>query len=477
MEKQVKSRFAPSPTGFMHVGNLRSALYEYLIAKHYGGKFILRIEDTDQKRFVPGATQVIYSTLDQCGFVEDEGPRAGGPNGPYIQSERKDIYKKYAEELVKKGGAYYCFCTEERLEEVKKTHPEGYDRHCRNLSKEEIEANLKQGKPYCIRQKVRYGEKVTYHDTVFGDMEFDSDTLQDLVLLKTDGLPTYNFANVVDDHLMGITHVVRGCEYLTSTPNFVQLYQSFGWDVPIFVHLPLIYGKNEDGTTSKLSKRNGSKSFAELTQEGYLPEAILNYIALLGWHPDSNEEIFSMDQLIREFSIERINNSPAVFDYDKLNWMNAKYIRDMSPADLQKIVNLSFTNKDVKIEKLLSLVQPRVEKLTEIKDKVAFVEALPDFEISLFENAKNKIDLTLAKDYLIKVKDMLDEISDFTNDTLFAAFVSLGQSMGVKHAALLYVCRIAISGLAVTPGGATELLEILGKEESLKRIDKAISRL
>lgn len=461
----------------MHVGNLRSALYEYLIAKHSGGKFILRIEDTDQKRFVPGATEIIYNTLDTCGFVEDEGPRVGGPNGPYIQSERKDIYKKYAEQLVEMGGAYYCFCTEERLEEVKKTHPEGYDRHCRNLSKEEVQANLKAGMPYCIRQKVRLGQKVTYHDTVFGDMEFDSDTLQDLVLLKTDGLPTYNFANVVDDHLMGITHVVRGCEYLTSTPNFVQLYESFGWEVPIFVHLPLIYGKNEDGTTSKLSKRNGSKSFAELTQEGYLPEAILNYIALLGWHPDSNEEFFTMDELIRQFSIERINNSPAVFDYDKLNWMNAKYIREMAPADLQKIVNLSFTNKDVKVEKLLALVQPRVEKLSEIKEKVAFIETLPDFDLALFENAKNKIDINLAKDYLAKSKQMLDGVEDWTNDVLFQKFVELGSQMGVKHAALLYVCRIAISGLAVTPGGATELMDILGKEESLKRIDKAISRL
>lgn len=477
MEKIVKSRFAPSPTGFMHVGNLRSALYEYLIARHNNGKFILRIEDTDQKRFVPGAIEVIYNTLDKCGFVEDEGPRKGGPNGPYIQTQRKDIYKKYAEELVQKGGAYYCFCTEERLEEVKKTHPEGYDRHCRNLSKEEIQANLKAGVPYCIRQKVRLGQKVTYHDTVFGDMEFDSDTLQDLVLLKTDGLPTYNFANVVDDHLMGITHVVRGCEYLTSTPNFVQLYESFGWDVPVFVHLPLIYGKNEDGTTSKLSKRNGSKSFAQLLEEGYLPEAILNYIALLGWHPDSNEEFFTMDQLIKEFSIERINNSPAVFDYDKLNWMNAKYLREKSPAEIQNLVNLNFSNKEVKVEKLISLVQPRAQRLTEIKDKVAFVETLPDFELSLFENAKNKIDLESAKKLLIESKKMLEGVSDFTNDTLFSSFVELGQKLEVKHAAILYVCRIAVSGLAVTPGGATELMEILGKQESLKRIDKAIARL
>ena len=477
MEREVKSRFAPSPTGYMHVGNLRTALYEYLIAKHSNGKFILRIEDTDQKRFVPGAMEVIYNTLDKCGFTEDEGPRKGGPNGPYIQSERKDIYKKYAEELVAKGGAYYCFCTEDRLEEVKKTHPEGYDRHCRNLSKEEIEKNLKAGMPYCIRQKVRLGEKVNYHDTVFGDMEFDSDTLQDLVLLKTDGLPTYNFANVVDDHLMGITHVVRGCEYLTSTPNFVQLYESFGWEVPIFVHLPLIYGKNEDGSTSKLSKRNGSKSFAELLEEGYLPEAILNFIALLGWHPASNEEFFTLDQLINEFSIDRINHSPAVFDYDKLNWMNAKYIRDMSPVELQKIVNLSFSNQEVKVEKLLSLVQPRVEKLTQIKEKVEFIENLPNFELALFENAKNKIDLALAKEFLIKSKEMLEKISDWTNDVLFQSFVELGGELGVKHAGLLYVCRIAISGLAVTPGGATEIMEIIGKDESLKRIDKALARL
>lgn len=477
MKKEVVSRFAPSPTGFMHVGNLRTALYEYLIAKHYNGKFILRIEDTDQKRFVPGAIEVIYQTLDECGFKIDEGPREGGNNGPYFQTQRKEIYQKYAKELVEKGKAYYCFCSQERLDKLRETHPDGYDRFCRNLSKEEVDAKLRAGEPYVIRQKVDPDQTIEYHDEVFGTLKFESNTLQDLVLLKSDGLPTYNFANVVDDHLMGVTHVVRGCEYLNSTPNFVHLYNSFGWDTPVFVHLPLINGKDENGNASKLSKRHGSTSFADLTKEGFLPEAILNYIALLGWHPEGNEEFFTLEQLVKEFSIERINNSPAIFDMDKFRWMNANYIRKLSTDEFLKLANFSFSNKNLNLEKLAKCIQPRIEVLTEIPEKTFFFEALPEFDLSLFENQKNKIDLPKANQYLLASADMLGGVSDWTNETLFESFVELGKTLGVKHSALLYVVRIAISGLAVTPGGATELLEIFGKEESLKRINMALQRL
>ena len=391
---KIRTRFAPSPTGFMHVGNLRTALYEYLTAKHEGGTFVLRIEDTDRERYVEGATQVIYDTMKLAGLEHDEGPDIGGEFGPYVQSERLSMYKPYAEQLVAQGKAYRCFCTKERLEALKENAPEGtgYDRHCRDLSPEEIQKNLDAGMPYVIRQKMPLTGSTSYHDLVYGDITFPNEDLDDQVLIKTDGFPTYNFANVIDDHTMGITHVVRGSEYLSSTPKYNLLYEAFGWEIPTYIHLPLIMGKSvdEEGNEviSKLSKRHGSTGFMDLVNEGYLPEAIINYIALLGWAPKDTREIFSLPELIEAFDINGISKSPAVFDYDKLSWVNQEHIKAMSDEEFLKHAKPFYDEAGVDpscYALLAELLKPRIAKFNEITEKLSFIKEYGDFELELFE--------------------------------------------------------------------------------------------
>ncbi len=477
------TRFAPSPTGYMHIGNLRTALYSYLIAKHEDGNFILRIEDTDRERLVEGATDVIMSTLKITGLNYDEGPGADGGHGPYVQSERKPIYMEYARKLVELGAAYYCFCTKERLEELHEQDATGgYDRHCRNLSKEEVEANLKAGIPFVIRQKMPLDGVTTYTDCVFGEISMNNSELQDQILMKADGYPTYNFAHVVDDYLMGVTHVVRGSEYLTSTPKYALLYDAFGWDRPCYVHLPLLMGKNADGTVSKLSKRHGAVSFQDLLLDGYLPEAVINYIALLGWCPKNSEsEFFTLDGLKAAFTIDGVSKSPAVFDFEKLLWFNGEYIHKLSFEDFKEKVAPFVKSKipeNINREKMLSLVHTRISKLSEIDEKIAFFINLPDYDKELFLNKKNKItELDTVKNVLAEAKAQLTSLDSFDNDTLFASLSPLSEKLGIKTGAVMWCVRIAVSGQAATPGGATEIMEVIGKDESLARIDKALDLL
>lgn len=477
------TRFAPSPTGYMHIGNLRTALYSYLISKHDGGKFILRIEDTDRERLVEGATDVIKSTLAITGLGYDEGPDVGGDHGPYVQSERKQIYMEYAKKLVESGHAYYCFCTKERLEEL---HSEdalgGYDRHCRNLSAEEIEENLKNGVPFVIRQKMPLEGTTTYYDSVFGEISMNNSELQDQILMKADGYPTYNFAHVIDDYLMGVTHVVRGSEYLTSTPKYVLLYDAYGWERPNYVHLPLLMGKNADGSVSKLSKRHGAVSFQDLIEDGYLPEAVVNYIALLGWCPKNSEsEFFTLDELKSVFTIDGVSKSPAVFDFEKLLWFNGEYIHKLDSEEFKNLA-AKFIKTDIPAsinkDKMLELLKTRISKFTELDEKMEFFIKLPEYETELFYNKKNKIsDLGVVKEVLLCAKDTLATVDSFDNDTLFAALMPIAEKLGMKTGAIMWCIRIAVSGMAATPGGATEIMEVIGKEESLSRIDAAISML
>lgn len=481
--KRVRTRFAPSPTGFMHVGNLRTALYEYLIAKSMGGDFVLRIEDTDQERLVEGAVDVIYRTLARVGLKHDEGPDVGGEYGPYIQSERRDIYRDYAEKLVEMGHAYYCFCTKERLDSLHKEGDEfgGYDRHCRNLPKEEVDRLLAAGTPYVIRQKMPLEGSTTFVDAVYGEITIENKEIEDQILLKSDGYPTYNFANVIDDHLMQITHVVRGCEYLTSTPKYNLLYEAFGWEIPTYVHLPLIMGKNEDGSVSKLSKRHGSTGFEDLIREGYLPETVVNYIALLGWCPKGNEEIFSLEELVQNFSIDRISKSPAVFDYDKLTWMNGEYIRALPQ---EKFIELAmpyfrevFPDTEPNGKILAEILQPRVTKLTQIPEMIAFFRELPEYEKDLFVNKKSKTNLENSVDMLRAAIGCLEKIPQWTVDQIHDSLLALAQELGVKNGTLLWPVRIAAAGMTVTPGGAMEILAVLGKEESLRRLQIGLEKL
>ncbi len=477
------TRFAPSPTGYMHIGNLRTALYSYLVAKHDDGNFILRIEDTDRERLVEGATDVIKSTLKMTGLNWDEGPDVGGDHGPYVQSERKEIYMEYAKKLVEMGHAYYCFCTKERLE---KLHEEdatgGYDRHCRTLSKEEVEANLAAGVPFVIRQKMPLTGTTSYVDSVFGEITMDNSELQDQILMKADGYPTYNFCHVIDDHLMGVTHVVRGSEYLTSTPKYALLYDAYGWDRPVYVHLPLLMGKNEDGSVSKLSKRHGAVSFQDLVNDGYLPEAIINYIALLGWCPKGNEgEFFNLDGLKSVFTIDGVSKSPSVFDFEKLLWFNGEYIHKLDEETFKTLV-ARFIKSDipdsVNKDKMLGLLKTRISKLSEIDEKMSFFLTLPEYEKELFLNKKNKIaDFEIVKTVLAEAKVVLEGIESFDNDTLFASLSPLAEKLTVKVGTLMWCVRIAVSGLSATPGGATEIMEVIGKDESLKRIDAAMAKL
>ena len=479
----IVTRFAPSPTGYMHIGNLRTALYSYLISKHEDGKFILRIEDTDRERLVEGATDIIKSTLRITGLDYDEGPDVGGDHGPYVQSERKPIYMEYAKKLIESGAAYYCFCTKERLE---KLHEEdatgGYDRHCRDLSPEEIQEKLNAGIPYVIRQKMPLDGVTTYTDTVFGEISMNNSELQDQILMKADGYPTYNFAHIVDDYLMGVTHVVRGSEYLTSTPKYVLLYDAFGWERPQYVHLPLLMGKNEDGSVSKLSKRHGAVSFQDLLDDGYLPEAIINYIALLGWCPKNSEtEFYTLDELKKAFTIDGVSKSPAVFDFEKLLWFNGEYIhaleQDEFNSKVEKFIKLTIP-ENVKKNKMLALLRTRINKLSDINEKMEFFINLPDYDKELFLNKKNKInEYDTVKLVLENAIMILDGIDSFDNDTLFTALSPLTENLGLKTGTIMWCIRIAVSGMAATPGGATEIMEVIGKTESINRIKLALSKI
>ena len=484
---KIRTRFAPSPTGFMHVGNLRTALYEYLTAKHGGGDFILRIEDTDRERYVEGATDIIYKTLETAGISHDEGPDVGGDFGPYVQSERLGLYKPYAAQLVKEGKAYRCFCSKERLEQLRAGAKEGevigYDRHCRDLPAEEIEAKLAAGTPYVIRQKSPLTGESTYHDCVYGDITIPNEELDDQILIKADGFPTYNFANVIDDHTMGITHVVRGSEYLSSTPKYNALYEAFGWDIPTYIHLPLIMGKSidENGETvvSKLSKRHGSTGFFDLIEEGFLPKAIINYIALLGWAPSNTREIFSMDELIEAFDINGISKSPSVFDYDKLEWMNAEYIKAMSSEEFNENAKPYYDRLGIKEENyalLEEMLKPRITRFTQIEEKLEFLKELADYDLSLYEHKKSKSTRETSVEALEAAIPLL-EGCNWERDAITEVLMDLAASKEVKNALIMWPVRIAAAGVAVTPGGCSEVLILLGKEEALRRLNIGLTRL
>ncbi|MBQ6383426.1 MAG: glutamate--tRNA ligase [Clostridia bacterium] len=479
---QVRTRFAPSPTGFLHLGGLRSALYGYLFARKNNGSFILRIEDTDQERYVEGATQVIYDTLRDCGMNWDEGPDVGGDYGPYIQSERKNLYLPYAKQLVESGHAYYCFCTKEELEERRQAaEARGevfkYDKHCLHLSKEEVQAKLDAGIPYVIRQNAPVTGETSYHDEVFGDMTFPNDSLDDMVLIKQDGMPTYNFANVIDDHLMGITHVMRGMEYLSSTPKYNLLYEAFGWEIPKYIHMPPVMRDEHH----KLSKRDGDAYYSDFIAKGYLSEAIINYLALVGWNPGTDQEFFSMDELIEAFDVHRINKAPGIFDVNKLTWFNAEYIRRLSPERYLELVTPWFdkvlAGKNINYARLAQLMQERTEIFNQVPDMVAFLAELPDYDISLYTHKKMKTDAVVSKANLEMVRPVLEGITDWTEQNIHDAVMAAIAEAGLKNGAVLWPLRIAISGQANTPGGAFEIAGLLGKEETLRRLDDGLRRL
>ena len=481
MEK-IRTRYAPSPTGRMHVGNLRTALYAYLIAKHEGGDFILRIEDTDQERYVEGAVDIIYRTLENTGLLHDEGPDKDGGVGPYVQSDRQKqgIYLRYAKQLIEKGEAYYCFCDKERLASLTQTvagkEINVYDKHCLHLSKEEVENNLKAGKPYVIRQNNPTEGQTTFHDDIYGDITVDNAELDDMILIKSDGYPTYNFANVVGDHLMGITHVVRGNEYLSSSPKYNRLYDAFGWEVPEYVHCPLI----TDESHQKLSKRCGHSSYEDLIEQGFLSEAIVNFVALLGWSPEDNEEIFTLDELIKRFDYHHLSKSPAVFDYTKLKWMNGEYLKAM---DFDRFYEMAepylkeAVKKDYDLKKIAAMMKTRIEIFPDIKEHVDFFDALPDYDVAMYTHKKMK---TNAETSLAVLKDLLPRLEaqeDYTNDALYQTLSAYVEEKGYKNGYVMWPVRTAVSGRQMTPGGATELMEVLGKEESLARIRRGIEML
>ena len=485
MEQKVRTRFAPSPTGYMHVGNLRTALYAYLTAKHAGGTFILRIEDTDQERYVEGAVDVIYDTCREAGLLWDEGPDVGGPVGPYVQSERMGLFKQYAEQLVADGKAYYCFCTSERLDALhaeqrargEMTH---YDGCCRDLPAEEVRRRLAAGEPYVIRQKIPRTGVTSFDDLVYGHIEVNNSEMDDQILIKSDGMPTYNFANVVDDHLMGITHVVRGSEYLSSAPKYDLLYQAFGWDIPTYVHCSPVMRDQHN----KMSKRHGDPSYEDLIAQGYLTEAVLNYVALLGWAPRGElgeQEIFSLSQLVDAFDIAGISKSPAIFDIDKLTYFNATYLRAMAPetfaAVAEPYIRQSVKNPAIDIAAIAALLQARCEKLTDIPEKVDFFDALPDYDVSFFTNKKSKTDAAVSRSMLEAAIPALEGLEAWTSEDVHDALVELAASLGVKNATLMWPVRIAAAGKLVTPGGAVEICHILGREETLRRLKLGLEKL
>ena len=481
---KIRTRFAPSPTGRMHVGNLRTALYAYLIAKHEGGDFILRIEDTDQERYVEGAVEIIYRTLQKTGLIHDEGPDKDGGVGPYVQSERQKqgIYLTYAKKLIEKGQAYYCFCDKERLASLKTQIVEGkeitvYDKHCLSLSKEEVEEKLAAGIPYVIRQNNPTEGTTTFHDEIYGDITVDNSELDDMILIKSDGYPTYNFANVVDDHLMGITHVVRGNEYLSSSPKYNRLYEAFGWEVPVYVHCPLI----TDEEHHKLSKRCGHSSYEDLIDQGFLTEAIVNFVSLLGWSPsDSNEEIFSLQDLVKNFDYHHMSKSPAVFDYTKLKWMNGEYIKAMDDALFfemaEPYIKQAVTRK-IDLHKLADMVKTRIEIFPDIPELIDFFEKLPVYEPAMYEHKKMKTTKETSLEVLKELMPLLKDQEDYSNDALYKLLTDFAQEKGVKNGYVLWPVRTAVSGKQMTPAGATEIMELLGKEETIARIEEGISLL
>ena len=483
--KKVRTRFAPSPTGRMHVGNLRTtALYAYLIAKHEGGDFMLRIEDTDQERYVEGALDIIYRTLEKTGLVHDEGPDKDGGVGPYVQSERQasGIYMKYAKQLIEQGDAYYCFCDKERLESLKTSVSEdgtqivNYDKHCLHLSKEEIEANLAAGKPYVVRINMPTEGTTTFHDEIYGDITVPNEELDDMILIKSDGYPTYNFANVIDDHLMNITHVVRGNEYLSSAPKYNRLYEAFGWEVPVYVHCPLITDENH----KKLSKRCGHSSYEDLLDQGFVSEAIVNYVALLGWCPQDNREIFSLPELVEAFDYHHMSKSPAVFDINKLKWMNGEYLKAM---DFDKFYELAepyikkVITKDYDLKKIASLIKSRIEILPDIKDQIDFFEAVPEYDTAMYCHKKMKTNEETSLEVLKEILPRLEAWDDYSNDALFGLLKGFAEEKGYKNGYVMWPVRTAVSGKQNTPGGATEIMEVLGKAESVERIKNAIELL
>jgi len=479
---KVRTRFAPSPTGRMHVGNLRTALYAYLIAKHEDGDFILRIEDTDQERYVEGAVDIIYRTLEKTGLIHDEGPDKDGGVGPYVQSERQKagIYMDYAKQLIDKGEAYYCFCDQCRLDSLKQVvagkEISIYDKHCLGLSKEEVEANLAAGKPFVIRQNNPRTGTTTFSDEIYGDITVDNAELDDMILIKSDGYPTYNFANVVDDHLMGITHVVRGNEYLSSSPKYNRLYEAFGWEVPIYIHCPLITNEEHQ----KLSKRSGHSSFEDLIEQGYLTEAVINFVALLGWSPEDNQEIMSLEELVKHFDYHHISKSPAVFDTVKLRWMNGEYMKAM---DFDKFYEMALPyikeviTKDYDLKKIAAMVKTRIEIFPDIKEHIDFFEELPDYDTAMYTHKKMKTTEESSLAVLREVLPVLEGLDDYSNDTLYATIQQFAADHEYKNGYVLWPLRTAVSGKQMTPGGATELMEIFGKEESLRRIKDGIARL
>ncbi|RHG60614.1 glutamate--tRNA ligase [Coprococcus comes] len=482
--KKVRTRFAPSPTGRMHVGNLRTALYAYLIAKHEGGDFMLRIEDTDQERYVEGALDIIYRTLEKTGLVHDEGPDKDGGVGPYVQSERQasGIYMKYAKQLIEQGDAYYCFCDKERLESLKTSVSEdgtqivNYDKHCLHLSKEEIEANLAAEKPYVVRINMPTEGTTTFHDEIYGDITVPNAELDDMILIKSDGYPTYNFANVIDDHLMNITHVVRGNEYLSSAPKYNRLYEAFGWEVPVYVHCPLITDENH----KKLSKRCGHSSYEDLLDQGFVSEAIVNYVALLGWCPQDNREIFSLPELVEAFDYHHMSKSPAVFDINKLKWMNGEYLKAM---DFDKFYELAepyikkVITKDYDLKKIASLIKSRIEILPDIKDQIDFFEAVPEYDTAMYCHKKMKTNEETSLEVLKEILPRLEAWDDYSNDALFGLLKGFAEEKGYKNGYVMWPVRTAVSGKQNTPGGATEIMEVLGKAESVERIKNAIELL
>lgn len=482
---KVRTRFAPSPTGRMHVGNLRTALYAYLIAKHEDGVFMLRIEDTDQERFVEGALEIIYRTLEKTGLIHDEGPDKDGGAGPYVQSERNasGLYLEYAKKLIEQGDAYYCFCDKERLESLKSSVSEDgsteivvYDKHCLNLTKEEVEANLAAGKPYVIRINMPTEGTTTFHDDIYGEISVSNAELDDMILIKSDGYPTYNFANVVDDHLMGITHVVRGNEYLSSAPKYNRLYEAFGWDIPTYVHCPLITDENH----KKLSKRCGHSSYEDLLDQGFVSEAIVNYVALLGWCPSDNTEIFSLEELVKAFDYHHMSKSPAVFDIVKLKWMNGEYLKAMDFDrfyEMAKPYISKMITKDYDLKKIAALVKTRIEIFPDIEEHIDFFEELPQYDTAMYCHKKMKTNEETSLEVLKELLPVFEAQEDYSNDALFASLKEYIEKKGCKNGYAMWPVRTAVSGKQNTPGGATEIMEVIGKEESLRRIRKGIELL
>ena len=481
MNKKVRTRFAPSPTGRMHVGNLRTALYAYLIAKHEGGDFVLRIEDTDQERYVEEALDIIYRTMEKTGLIHDEGPDKDGGCGPYVQSERQaqGIYLKYAKQLVEQGDAYYCFCDKERLDSLKTTVSEDgtdivvYDKHCLGLSREEVEANLAAGRPWVIRLNVPNEGETTFHDEIYGDITVPNAELDDMILIKADGFPTYNFANVLDDHLMEITHVVRGNEYLSSAPKYNRLYEAFGWEIPVYVHCPLITDENH----KKLSKRSGHSSYEDLIDQGFVSRAVVNYVALLGWCPEDNREIFSLEELVKAFDYRHMSKSPAVFDTVKLKWMNGEYLKAMDFDEFYELAEpyiRKVITRNYDLRKIAALVKTRIEIFPDIAEQIDFFEELPEYDTALYTHKKMKTDAQKGLELLKEVLPVLEAQEDYSNDALFETLKAFAGERGYKIGYVMWPIRTAVSGKQNTPGGATEIMEVLQKEESLKRIRSGI---